>query len=77
MTLILNMASTGLLALIDRIKAGDNYVKVPRGEKGKKGKGEDGGDVVIRYGRPDPNDAKIQGADYLKDRKKDKKKKDK
>ncbi len=72
MTLLINLASSGLLALIDMKKAGANYVKVPRGEK-KKGKGEDNGDVVIRYGRPDPNDAKIQGDTFLKDRKKNKK----
>ena len=60
MTLLINLASSGLLALIDMKKAGANYLKVPRGEK-KKGKGEDNGDVVIRYGSPDPNAAKFLG----------------
>ena len=78
MTLLINLASTGLLNLIDMKKEGEKYVKAPRGEKSKKGKGEDG-DVVIRYGRPDPNDAtaqnapKIQGDTFLRDRKKNKK----
>lgn len=76
MTLLINLASSGVLALIDMKKDGAKYVKTPRGEK-KKNKGEDGDDVIIRYGRPDPNETKIQGDSFLKDRKKNKKNTDK
>ena len=74
MTLLINLGSSGILALIDMKKEGKKFAIAPRGEKnGKDKSAEKNYTGVIRYGRPDPNDTKIQGDSFLKDRKKNKK----
>ena len=74
MTLLINLGSSGILALIDMKKEGKKFAIAPRGEKnGKDKSAEKNYTGVIRYGRPDPNDTKIHGDSFLKDRKKNKK----